>query len=744
MKHSVKIFTLLTFVVFIQCSGKARPNSSDENIPSESNIPSNGGLIYYVDSENGNDKNNGNTPEMAWRTLNKVNLTTFRPGSKILFKAGNIWIGQLRPGGSGAKNNPIIIDKYGDGPKPLIDANGKTGAVLSLHNQSYWEINNLELTNDAPEKGMRNGVDITAENAGIIEHIYLKNLYIHNIKGIPGDNNRTSGIFIQVLSDDLKPTRFNDVLIEGCEIAYVENQGICTRTPGKWKDVGFNLPGTASWTKRRFTNLAIRNNVIHHISKNAMIIRMADKGVVEHNVCYETALKVTGNTIFSYGCRGTVFQYNEGYLNRSPSYDGSMYDADRGSPKTVWQYSYSHDNTHGLIWLIPYDGSDSIIVRYNISQNDRGNLVTVTGGSGWSAFIYNNVFYIDSSLSPAIIHEYYEGNRTYHFYNNIVYNSSRTSKYIFVPDPGTVGHFSHNLFYGYHPNNEPADPFKITSEPLFVNPGKGRVGLNTVGGYKLQPGSPAIDKGKLIPNNGGWDYFDLPVSDTDPPNIGAYNGKGTNAASHLNIPGLIEQPDKRIDGAKLDDRENNEMVLFTVNGLDVTVQEFTRVLQECKANVFSEIISKNDFADIKTFRERINSKKTNPFDKLEETILNRVVHYKVQEGLLRKHGLWPYTSYADFLIGLKKRNAAREKSKKLGRVVFGPVVYTERAFWGYVFSNALIELKEKLKREKLLNTSNDIDKAFNTYVGNLTKDAIVSFDRKRIIEEKCRDAFIGI
>ncbi|WP_294080797.1 sialate O-acetylesterase, partial [Proteiniphilum sp. UBA5384] len=482
---------------------------------------------YYVDQNGGNDNNNGTTPLSAWKTLEAVNSREFAPGAKILFKSGGTWIGQLSPNGSGMENSPIIIDQYGVGAKPLINANGALGAVISLNNQSFWEINNLELINDAAEMGIRNGINITASNYGLLKHIHLKKLHIHHIKGTVNNGAPTAGIFIRTLNDDEKDTRFDDILIENCEIHHVQNQGISFSTPGE-RGAGYNHPSTPDWERRRFTNVMIRNNVIHHISKNAMILKTVDGGIVEHNLCYETALDVTGNTIFSYGTKGTVFQYNEGYLNRSPGGDGSLYDADLGSPETVWQYSYSHDNAHGLMWFIPDERDNNIIVRYNISQNDKGYLVRVNN-SFVSAYIYNNTFYIDKELSPSIIQEAGNSNvRTYHFYNNIIYNLSSSSIYNFVGGNNTTRIFSNNLFYGYHPANEPNDPFKITADPLFVAPGTGKTGLNTVGGYQLRPNSPAIRAGKAIPDNGERDYFGLPVSADEPPNIGFYNGPGNN------------------------------------------------------------------------------------------------------------------------------------------------------------------------------------------------------------------------
>jgi len=83
--------------------------------------------IYYVDSENGSNTHSGKTPEEAWASLEKVNGHVFKPGDKLLFKAGTEYNGQLKPRGSGAMDRPVSINMYGEGKKPAIHAAGKTG-----------------------------------------------------------------------------------------------------------------------------------------------------------------------------------------------------------------------------------------------------------------------------------------------------------------------------------------------------------------------------------------------------------------------------------------------------------------------------------------------------------------------------------------------------------------------------------------------------------------------------------------
>jgi hypothetical protein len=474
---------------------------------------------YYIDNLNGNDSNPGLSVDKAWKSLAKVNAKTFLPGDSILFKSGGLWVGRLYPGGSGSSGNPIVIDKYGGVERPLFDGNGMTGTgVVYLYNQAYWEINNLEVTNDATAEGDRRGVRIEInEGIGVVNHIYLRNLHIHHIKGRVGhdrSHKRTAGIGFAVVSANSGEARFNDIRVENCLIHDCVNQGIITECVG---GDGYQ-PGTPEWNRMRITNAAIRNNTIYNISKNAMIIRLFDGGIVEYNVCYNTANGISGNTMFTCACNGTVFQYNEGYLNNSPDADGSMYDADLRSPNTVWQYSYSHDNAHGLFWNCTVQEDANIICRYNISQNDKGILFCINYPVN-SIHIYNNTVYIPSHLSPVIISERNNGNktgepntRTYNFRNNIIYNLSSTATY----DWRNIRYnrtFEANCFYGMHPAGEPADLKKITSNPMLVNPGSGEVGINSVNGYQLQSNSPCIDAGVVIDNNGGRDYWGNSLSD---------------------------------------------------------------------------------------------------------------------------------------------------------------------------------------------------------------------------------------
>ena len=105
-------------------------------------------------------------------------------------------------------------------------------------------------------------------------------------------------------------------------------------------------------------------------------------------------------------------------------------------------------------------------------------------------------------------------NQTY-FWNNIFYATESSG---FDLKYSKNIQFSHNLYYG--PISKPTDLHPINGDPKFVNPGES----TNVDDYKLLHGSSALNSGKLVADNGGFDFFGNPVSAISTPNIGAYNG----------------------------------------------------------------------------------------------------------------------------------------------------------------------------------------------------------------------------
>lgn len=103
---------------------------------------------YYVNNVSGNDGNSGVTTSSPWKTIAKVNKSSFLPGDSILFAAGSIWQEQLNPPSDGAAGNPITFGAYGTGAKPIIDGNNSLQYNI-YWNKNYITVDGLHLTRAA-------------------------------------------------------------------------------------------------------------------------------------------------------------------------------------------------------------------------------------------------------------------------------------------------------------------------------------------------------------------------------------------------------------------------------------------------------------------------------------------------------------------------------------------------------------------------------------------------------------------
>ena len=93
--------------------------------------------VYFV-SNAGNDENNGTSTSTSWRTINKVNSTSFLAGDSILFKRGDTFYGSLRVKASGTFGIPIIFGAYENGANPTISGFTKVTSWTHL-GSNIWE-----------------------------------------------------------------------------------------------------------------------------------------------------------------------------------------------------------------------------------------------------------------------------------------------------------------------------------------------------------------------------------------------------------------------------------------------------------------------------------------------------------------------------------------------------------------------------------------------------------------------------
>ncbi|KOV81609.1 carbohydrate-binding protein [Streptomyces sp. NRRL WC-3618] len=517
------------------------------------------GTNHYVDCSAAT---NGNgTQASPWNSVTGVNNTTFGAGDSILFAAGTTCNGQLTPQGSGASGSPITMGSYGTGAKPVINAGGATGPVIHLLNQQYWEIGGLELTNPAASPDYRSGVLAENSSGGILHHIRVHDMNIHDISGWPAGWYATNaGVGIQT-DHTTNVSTWDDIVVENNTFDHVDRIAVAVTPDHDGQGTGLT------------TNAVIRDNTMTYDGADDILVVKGDGALIDGNTAGHGGLKSTcppsgqycnkaSAGIWMAGSQNTVVQNNEVFCHANFQ-DGTGFDVDWGNHNTTLQYNYSHQNLGGFLLMMPPFSianeptstvpSDGTVVRYNISENDGtnagcpesgtsnhadavidfpGNIPNKSGSSGMAPLFYNNTFYVRNGLSTWIT-----GGRgrtsasgILSFRNNAVFNYG-SGGYV---GTGAGSVYSNNLFYGQHPSSEPADAAKVVTDPEFRNPGNADTSSSYTGtdAYQVHPSSPIIRAGAVISGNGGQDAFGNTVSATAAPNIGAYNGTGGNLVSN--------------------------------------------------------------------------------------------------------------------------------------------------------------------------------------------------------------------
>ena len=469
---------------------------------------------YYVNSNNGDDARNGTSIEGAWKSLEPVNINVFQPGDQLLFKAGSRFTGQLQPQGSGAmvdgKPVPITIGKYGDGPLPRMDGEGKFLDTLLLRNVEFWEVSDLELSNLGTNRAPgRTGVRVVTDGFGTMRHIHLRNLFVHDVNGDLRKEQEGCGIFFA--SRGGNQSHFDGLLIENCHVVRTDRNGICQR----------------NGSRTRSLHVIIRGNLLEDIGGDGIKLWGSNGGLIESNVVRGGRMRCDDYAagIWPFDCDDTLIQFNE-VSGMKGTKDGQGFDSDYLCRRSLFQYNYSHDNEGGF-FLICAPGrsySEDTVIRYNISQNDGINSARVFHISGAkNTRIYNNTIYVAPKQDlPLLLFNDWDGGsaRDTFFYNNIFYVDGRVS-YNWGKSQNTI--FENNVFWGNH-HELPADAHALSNQPALLKPGSGGNGFGSLNGYKLRDESACLP-GRIVPDNGGRDFFGNPVPPDRPPCIGAAQSK---------------------------------------------------------------------------------------------------------------------------------------------------------------------------------------------------------------------------
>jgi hypothetical protein len=98
-----------------------------------------GAATYYVDCNANGDAGagTGTGAAVAWKTINKVNTSSFSAGDSVLFNKGCTWLETLTVPSSGSVGSVITFSSYGTGVKPIISGDVDSSGTHSVGDNDY-------------------------------------------------------------------------------------------------------------------------------------------------------------------------------------------------------------------------------------------------------------------------------------------------------------------------------------------------------------------------------------------------------------------------------------------------------------------------------------------------------------------------------------------------------------------------------------------------------------------------------
>jgi hypothetical protein len=334
------VLSLLSFIHVLAQNGSPAPTHS-----------------YFVDCSA--DNTGDGSLVHPWSNLPSAQAHSFVAGDRIALKRGTVCRGSFSPQGSGTGDHPIRLTAYGKGPRPRIVATAKDRQVLSLFNQQYWQIDSLDLSG-----ANTYGVFVSGDQ-GTLHHIYLKNLFVHDVQG-GAMKNKDNGLV--VVGPSSAHAVFSDILVDGVDAAHTNQWAGILIGGGP-----FNFPPEFPLN----SHITVRNSSVQDVFGDGIILFRDSDGLIETSVAWQTGMQSTQsvgtpNAIWTWTCTDCTVRDNEAFLTDSPGVDGGAYDIDWDNTRNTVERNYAHD-TQGYciaVFAASHVTSESVVRDNLCIDND--------------------------------------------------------------------------------------------------------------------------------------------------------------------------------------------------------------------------------------------------------------------------------------------------------------------------------------------------------------------------------------
>lgn len=293
-----------------------------------------------------------------WNEIAMVTAHDFQPGDTIALRRGTHCEGSLALHGSGNAEARIRLTAWGEGPRPRIVASGADIQAVLLKNAEYWQIDSLDIAG-----GNTYGVLVAADQDRVFNHISLRNLVVHDVRG--GEmHDKDNGLVVFLRGS--QHARFDHVLIENVVAAHTN----------QWSGIMMGAGQFYTYDADYNHDVTIRNSVAHDVYGDGIILFRVNDGSIDSSTAWLTGQQPTQNVgtpnaIWTWSCTDCTVRNSESFLTESPGVDGGAYDIDWATTRNTVENNYAHD-TQGYcvaVFAAGYVTHDAI-VRNNVCINN--------------------------------------------------------------------------------------------------------------------------------------------------------------------------------------------------------------------------------------------------------------------------------------------------------------------------------------------------------------------------------------
>jgi len=356
---------------------------------------------YFIKAK-GNDALGGLSITSAWKSVSKVNASTFNAGDSVLFEAGSSFAGNIyiSPSSFGTRSKPLVFGSFGIG-KAIIEAGNSYG--LLAYNNAGIVIKNLIFKGTGYSNNTSAGVyfymDITGNKK--LDFVVIDSVEAYGFK--------SAGIQLSAWPTDESRSGYTNITISNSHAHHNGLSGISVSGYYKLTDTLFSHQKLNVIRCKVSFNDGILGWNTH--SGNGIIIGQVDSCIIEKCEAFENG-KNNNNTkggpagIWAWDSKHVIIQYCYSHHNRTQTNDGDGFDLDGGVQNSIMQYNYSHDNDGPGFLVAQFAGArnmKNLTVRYNISERDGRGLGSLIWSGDPAGKItaeridfYNNTIAVDS------------------------------------------------------------------------------------------------------------------------------------------------------------------------------------------------------------------------------------------------------------------------------------------------------------------------------------------------------------